>query len=298
MNVRVTFWKYTLLFVVSLVFKSCTQEYQIQESGLHFKRLSIAEEERYLLENDYVQFKVFLGEEAGAMEKRLLIQIPTNFSKGGIMEALSLIAEGEKGRFKTFPDLIEDEFKQLINWDCFFKKELCVFYLSIDKIFTPQEFALVQVSFNELHQQSTPKNLLKLAEEKLIHEYLSTQDAIFEQLTSGIHFRKLQTGSGDSIVFGSHVAIKYKGSFLDGKVFNNTFEEQGYFDFFVGQEMQVIKGIEQILLHMKFGDQCLVIIPSYLAFGNEGNSNGWIPPNTPILIDLLVENPQKISLNP
>ena len=94
---------------------------------------------------------------------------------------------------------------------------------------------------------------------------------------------------GKKISFGTAVSIQYKGSFLSGEVFNNTIGTKQFLDFYIGQEMQVLKGIEEALLLMRDGEKMALLLPSWLAFGEEGNSTGIIPPNTPVYYELTVK---------
>jgi FKBP-type peptidyl-prolyl cis-trans isomerase len=70
---------------------------------------------------------------------------------------------------------------------------------------------------------------------------------------------------------GNKVTVKYKGSFLDGKVFDQTKEGQPDFVFNVGAKM-VIPGWDEALPMMNAGGKATFIIPSNLAYGemNQG----------------------------
>ena len=94
---------------------------------------------------------------------------------------------------------------------------------------------------------------------------------------------------GKKISFGTAVSIQYKGSFLSGEVFNNTIGTKQFLDFYIGQEMQVLKGIEEALLLMRDGEKMALLLPSWLAFGEDGNSTGIIPPNTPVYYELVAK---------
>jgi len=48
-------------------------------------------------------------------------------------------------------------------------------------------------------------------------------------------------------------------------------------------------GITEGLLRMHEGDQSTVLLPSIYAFGRSGTSNGVIPPNTPVRIDVTLK---------
>jgi FKBP-type peptidyl-prolyl cis-trans isomerase len=82
---------------------------------------------------------------------------------------------------------------------------------------------------------------------------------------------------------GNKVTVKYKGSFLDGKVFDQTKEGQPDFVFNVGAKM-VIPGWDEGLQLMKEGETCRLLIPWNLGYGEFGS--GPIPPFSSLLFDI------------
>ncbi len=95
-------------------------------------------------------------------------------------------------------------------------------------------------------------------------------------------------GTGATAVAGDNVTVNYIGAFLDGTVFDSSIARGVPYSFTLGTTpLQVIKGFDQGVTGMKIGGRRLVVIPSDLAYGSQGNAT--IPPNTPIQfqIDLL-----------
>jgi peptidylprolyl isomerase len=99
-----------------------------------------------------------------------------------------------------------------------------------------------------------------------------TQDA------NGIWFSISKQGNGSTPRSGQTVQVKYKGMFLDGKVFDNSDFHGGPLEFPVGVG-QVIPGWDQSVLAMKQGEKRLMIIPPELGYGAQG-AGGVIPPNS------------------
>ncbi len=99
-----------------------------------------------------------------------------------------------------------------------------------------------------------------------------TQDA------SGIWYSISRQGNGPVPRAGQTVQVKYKGMFLDGKVFDNSDFHGGPLEFTVGRG-QVIPGWDQSVLSMKQGERRLIIIPPELAYGQRG-AGEVIPPNS------------------
>ena len=93
-------------------------------------------------------------------------------------------------------------------------------------------------------------------------------------------------GTGATAVSGDTVTVNYVGAFLDGTVFDSSIARGVPYTFQLGTNA-VIKGFDQGVTGMKGGGRRVVVIPSDLAYGSQGNNS--IPPNTPIQfqIDLL-----------
>ncbi|PJB13827.1 MAG: peptidylprolyl isomerase, partial [Flavobacteriales bacterium CG_4_9_14_3_um_filter_32_8] len=57
-----------------------------------------------------------------------------------------------------------------------------------------------------------------------------------------------------------------------------------------GSPDQVIKGLEIAINGMKKGEKSKIIIPSQLAFGEEGSSTQIVPPFTTVIYELEIVN--------
>ncbi len=89
----------------------------------------------------------------------------------------------------------------------------------------------------------------------------------------------------DSIKKGKRISMLYKGSYLDGRIVDSNPNNKP-FEFIFGQEGQIIEGLRLALKHLKKGEKAKIILPSQLAFGNGGSSNGSITPYTPLLYEV------------
>jgi len=101
---------------------------------------------------------------------------------------------------------------------------------------------------------------------------------------SGIQYRILKEGTGTKPPAGKTVALKYRGLFLDGKVFDASDMHGGAFEFQVGLG-RVITGWEEMVLDMRLGEKRLAVIPPELAYGEQG-AGGVIPGNTFLVFEM------------
>ncbi|TCW60711.1 peptidylprolyl isomerase [Treponema sp. J25] len=101
---------------------------------------------------------------------------------------------------------------------------------------------------------------------------------------TGLRYLILKEGKGPAPTPGKMVAVRYKGMFLSGEVFDNSDLRGGPLEVVIGQG-RLIPGWEQAVLDMKVGERRLVIIPPELAYGERGAGN-VIPPNAFLVFEL------------
>ena len=100
-----------------------------------------------------------------------------------------------------------------------------------------------------------------------------------------MYYIKLQEGKGLTPDSGRVALLNYRGSFLNGRCFDFFYESQP-FEYMVGQEEQLIKGLETGVRRMREGEKAKFIIPSHLAFGSSGSSTEIVPPFTTVIYEV------------
>jgi FKBP-type peptidyl-prolyl cis-trans isomerase FklB len=104
-----------------------------------------------------------------------------------------------------------------------------------------------------------------------------------QTLSSGLQYKVLQKGQeGQSPTPLDAVKIHYRGSFIDGRVFDSSYQR--------GQPVvfplnRVIAGWSEALQLMNVGEKWEVYIPSYLAYGEHGFGQE-IGPNTALVFEI------------
>lgn len=93
-------------------------------------------------------------------------------------------------------------------------------------------------------------------------------------------------GAGKSVIEGDTVSVHYIGTLQNGQQFDNSYLRGDPFEFTVG-DGAVILGWEQGIIGMKENGQRILVIPSSLAYGEQGV--GPIPPDSTLVfaIELL-----------
>jgi FKBP-type peptidyl-prolyl cis-trans isomerase FkpA len=102
---------------------------------------------------------------------------------------------------------------------------------------------------------------------------------------------QLQAGSGAPIAAGQIAVMQYTGWLYEGsapdnkgKQFDSSLSTGQPFKFALGTG-QVIKGWDQGVAGMKVGERRRLVIPSSLAYGDDG-AGGVIPPGATLVFDV------------
>ncbi len=99
---------------------------------------------------------------------------------------------------------------------------------------------------------------------------------------SGLQYRVIKSGGhGIKPRRTDCVSVYYKGTFTDGRVFDESHGTPIAFPV-----NRVIAGWTEALQLMRTGDEFELAIPSGLAYGANGTPDGTIPPNTPLVFDV------------
>jgi len=98
---------------------------------------------------------------------------------------------------------------------------------------------------------------------------------------SGLQYRVIKEGTGAAPNPNSSVTVHYEGKFIDGNVFDSSYERNQPADFPLNG---VIKGFSEGLLLMKEGSIYELFIPSDLAYGDAGNQG--IPGGSTLIFKL------------
>ena len=97
-------------------------------------------------------------------------------------------------------------------------------------------------------------------------------------LESGLQYKIIKQGTGKIPVFTDMITMHFTGSFIDGTIFDNTFDKKPV-TFPINKS---IKAWQEALIMMPVGSTWELYIPPELAYGKEG-SGDVIKPNTVLI---------------
>lgn len=122
----------------------------------------------------------------------------------------------------------------------------------------------------------------KLAQEPaMIADFIAKTGKKYEKTASGLNYFIEKPGTGPSPKNGETWVVNYRGTFLDGK----EFDKQDKAEMPLGQ---MIPGFNEALTLMKAGCKARFVIPSAIAYGEQVQPGGPIPPNSVLVFELEV----------
>lgn len=173
-----------------------------------------------------------------------------------------------------------------------------IFRLDSDELFNPTIDDYVQVNVGiEWVMPLNDKSEKERGSLEFAHIYQYMMERGYdpmESLFNSIYVLELGEGTGninmgDLIVLHSEIYLLNDSLIYDSKKKNSPL----YFN--VGQEGQVVPGVETALRIMTYDARCEIILPSTVAFGEDGSFENGIDPYTPVRMVLFAERQLAIS---
>ena len=131
---------------------------------------------------------------------------------------------------------------------------------------------------NDVDTKSSAATTNQEAADKFLEENKS-KDGV-NTTDSGLQYEVIAEGQGDSPTSDSKVKVKYKGTLIDGTLFDESGDKAVEFGV-----SQVIKGWTEALQLMKAGAKWKLYIPPDLAYGERG-SGDKIGPNSALIFEV------------
>jgi FKBP-type peptidyl-prolyl cis-trans isomerase len=147
----------------------------------------------------------------------------------------------------------------------------------------------IKTAIQNLNMQLQQKAQAKQAEQAKINkeesEKFFAENAKREGVKttpSGLQYKIVEPGTGISPKEKDTVVVHYKGTFLNGKVFDSSIDRGQPAEFPLNQ---VIKGWTEGLQLLKEGGKATLFIPSNLAYGEQG-AGGVIGPGQALIFEV------------
>lgn len=262
-----------LLFILlaTLFLFSCENQfpdYTEKDEGVFMKLISFDEEDISFRKNKHVitSMEFYDGDKLIFKQYK---ELPISPNTNNFKFLFNYLNEGDSAIFQIDTSVLKKECPKFQN------------------ITFNNQFLIAKIKVHKYLKSITESVDEEMLEQILLKKYLKE---LGESKTKpGLYIKKLKQGEGKSIARGDLITIHYKGYFINRLEFDNTYKTMD-FTFTYGSPGQVIKGLEIALKGMKKGEKAKIIIPSQLAFGEEGSSTNIIPPYTTVVYELEIVN--------
>lgn len=115
-----------------------------------------------------------------------------------------------------------------------------------------------------------------------ITSFLKKQHITCQKTASGLYYKIIQPGKGEYIKFQDIVSFSYRGSFLDGKLFDKQVKPIEF------PVKELIPAWKEILLELQPGAEIYMVVPPHLGYGD--NDLNDIPPHSILVFKMKIHS--------
>ncbi len=143
-----------------------------------------------------------------------------------------------------------------------------VFNIDFLEILSPEGYDayMVELENKEKDAFEAKKKKQRIADREKIKNYVAQKKLRTKVRPSGLNYIISDPGKGFKPKDGQELTVLFKGSLLNGKVFEDSFKAKKPFSFILGQN-EVIKGWEEGMKLLGKGGKATFILPSELGYG-------------------------------
>jgi len=150
------------------------------------------------------------------------------------------------------------------------------------KVFNSQKEILKQKQMSALESQFAQQQATPMY--RAFEEYVKQVYPSATKTASGLYYVKTAMTEDAQPIPGNVVRVHYKGMHTNGTVFDESYKRKEPLQFPLGAG-RVIPGWEEGIALLRKGEKATLIVPSYLAYGEQG-IQGAIGPNETLIFEV------------
>lgn len=201
---------------------------------------------------------------------------------GDIYEALAMLTVGDSVTFIVSADSFFLKTARYPKLPAFVDSASMLYFdVKVEDIQSKADYEQDQQQARQ--EQEAKAGELKAESEKELQEYLKENNITVQPTESGLYYIEIKKGKGPKVVPDKTVIVHYKGTFLDGEKFDSSYDRGEPLEFPIGKG-SVIPGWDEGIAMMNVGGKAKLIIPYYLAYGEQGR--GPIPPFATLVFEV------------
>lgn len=212
------------------------------------------------------------------LRDRFFVKADSLQSENSLRHLISLSGEGDSlCALVTTDAFFKQQFNKPVPFFCRNDSVVKV-YFKVKKIFSPNAFEEVE------------KNIRRNELQEIESFFGSAQNFELSRDSMGFYWvERPEDLDGETVKAGQTIQVSYEGAFLNGRVMDHS---PAGFTLVYGTPDQLIKGLNYVIGRLKTGQNSKIVLPSQLAFGVNGSSNGSIPPYTPMVYKISISSKQ------
>jgi FKBP-type peptidyl-prolyl cis-trans isomerase len=284
-----------LLFCVILIFCfGCKKQQQVNgytrdDNGYYYKLLGIGDGNNHPVLEDVCVCDAVMKTQSDSVfwdtkhdaVNGLYVSLKIKQLLGSCQSYMLKMVEGDSVSFLIKPSVFfRDFFDTIVPHFCS-QDSLLKIDIKLNQIISKAEYqSLIKNAEGTDAEEDT-----ELQELQMIDCYLTQNYKSVKADGNGLYILEKSQTSLEKVSAGKKVKIAYKGSFIDGRPIDAN---EQIIEYIYGTPDQVIKGLNIVIGSLKKGETTKIIVPSRLAFGELGSSNGSVPPYTPIVYNIKI----------
>lgn len=286
--------KLIVFFLITIICFGCNKQKQMDgytrdSNGFYYKLLSIGDGNESPLKENIIVLDVVMKTQSDSVfwdtkhdaPNGLFISLDSKLVEGSCRDYYLKMVEGDSVSFLIKPSAIFRDYFDTIAPDFCKNDSLIKMNVKLNQIISEAEFeALKKNAVGQDVEEDT-----ELQELQDIDCYLNQNYKYVKADANGIYIIKKTTTNLEKVSAGKRIKVGYNGTFLDGKPIDDS---EQIIEFIYGTPDQLIKGLNIVIGSLKKGETSKIIVPSRLAFGELGSSNGSIPPYTPLVYNIKI----------
>lgn len=256
--------------------------FSVTDSEIHYKLLSLGDGSIKPELTNYITVNVAYRTVKDSLFFQGLrkFQLNSKEIKGNIDECFMMLSLGDSAAFyfpadSFFTKTLETSLPKFIS-----KGDMMRVDIKMLEIQTEKQYELEKEAF--LHWINDFGDYEKV----ILKQYMAGEKLSIAPTSSGLYCLPIKRTEGKSVATGDTITVHFEGRFFNNKIFDSTRKRNEPFQFVYGQKWQVVEGLEEAIGIMKEGEKSLFILPSKLAFGEQGSSTGIIPPFTSVVFEV------------
>ena len=195
-----------------------------------------------------------------------------------IVDALAMMAEGDSATLFFPLDSLDDVPPAFANIKVI-EYDLKFVEIKTDEEFKAEMQAVLDERQAEMDAARARKPEVVAMAEQTLADYKAGKLSNLQKTATGLEYFIHEQGTGEVPKSGDMVSVQYYGAFMDGKSFDNSYDQGEPYQFPLGQG-RAIKGWDEAIAYINEGTVASLFIPPSLGYGETGYLD--IPGNTPL----------------